>query len=65
MIEPRKNSSACSLTSDTIYVFGGTSNRKASDSIEQYSIASDTWTMLKIKLPNPISFLVSFKVNET
>lgn len=65
MIEPRKNSSACSLTSDTIYVFGGTSNRKASDTIEQYSVASDTWTLLKIRLPNPISFLVSFKINET
>lgn len=24
--EPRKNASACSMTADTIYVFGGTSN---------------------------------------
>lgn len=65
MVEPRKNASACALTSDTIYVFGGTSNKKTCDSIEQYSVASDTWTLLKIKLPNPISFLVSFKVNDT
>ena len=64
LVEPWKNSSACALTSDTIYVFGGTSNRTVCDSIEQYSIASDTWTLLKIRLPNPISFLVSFKVNE-
>ena len=73
MVEPRKNCSSCALTSDTIYVFGGsnnhsgvtTSNMSTSDSIEQYCVSSDTWTLMKIRLPNPVSFQVSFKISET
>jgi N-acetylneuraminic acid mutarotase len=41
MHEHRKNSSACSLTTDTIYVFGGTNREQASDTIEQYSLATN------------------------
>ena len=42
--EARKNASACSMTSDTIYVFGGTSNSAQTlSSIEQYSVASNRW----------------------
>ena len=66
MIEARKNSSACALTSDSIYVFGGTSMQLSScDSIEVYSVATDSWTLLRIRLPNPVAFLLSFKVSET
>lgn len=44
MVEPRKNAASCALTSDTIYVFGGSSsqsevsasNMNTSDSVEQY-----------------------------
>ena len=44
MRESRKNASACSMTADTIYVFGGTSNQHQTlNSIEQYSIASNRW----------------------
>ena len=58
MVEPRKNASSCALTSDTIYVFGGSScqsdvadhGTNASDSVEQYCISTDTWTLLKIRL---------------
>ena len=58
MVEPRKNASSCALTSDTIYVFGGSSSQSdigdsgtnASDSVEQYCISTDTWTLLKIRL---------------
>ena len=47
--EPRKNASACSMTADTIYVFGGTSNTTQTlSSIEQYSIASNRWQFLKV-----------------
>jgi N-acetylneuraminic acid mutarotase len=57
------------LTSDTLYIFGGTgglySSNSAADSIEQYSVATDTWTLLKIRLPHPISFLVSVKLSGT
>ena len=63
MGEPRKNSSACTLTTDTIYIFGGSSQSQSSDTIEQYSIATNTWNTLKVKLPSPISFLTSFKVS--
>lgn len=73
MVEPRKNCSSCALTSDTVYVFGGSSNHSevttssmsTSDSIEQYCVSSDTWTLMKIRLPNPVSFQVSFKISET
>ena len=65
MGEPRKNSSACTLTTDTIYIFGGSSQSQSSDTIEQYSIATNTWNTLKVKLPSPISFLTSFKVSQT
>lgn len=65
MLECRKNSSACVLTTDTIYVFGGTSQTQSSDTIEQYSIATNTWNMLKVKLPSPISFLTSVKLSQT
>ena len=55
MVEPRKNWTSCALTSDTIYVFGGSSNHSettassmsTSDSVEQYCVSSDTWTLLK------------------
>ena len=36
-----------------------------SDSIEQYCVSTDTWTLLKIRLPNPVSFQTSFKLSET
>eukprot|EP00347_Sterkiella_histriomuscorum_P008465 403344995 len=65
MCEPRKNASACALTTDTIYVFGGSNQSQSSDTIEQYSIATNTWNLLKIKLPSPISFLTSFKFSQT
>lgn len=65
MCEARKNASACALTTDTIYVFGGSNQSQSSDTIEQYSIATNTWNILKIKLPSPISFLTSFKISQT
>jgi len=65
MIEPRKNSSACTLTADTIYVFGGSSHATSLDSIEQYSISANAWTLLKIRMPSPVSFLTCFKVSQT
>lgn len=65
MNEARKNSSACALTTDTIYVIGGTSLHSCSDTIEQYSIATNKWNTLKIRLPSPISFVSSFKLSST
>jgi N-acetylneuraminic acid mutarotase len=61
----RKNSSACCLTADTIYIFGGASTSSHTDTIEQFSISADVWTLLKVKLPNAISFLTSFKLSAT
>lgn len=65
MNEARKNSSACALTSDTVYVIGGTSLHACSDTIEQYSIATNKWNTLKIRLPSPISFVSSLKLSNT
>ena len=66
MREARKNASACSLTADTLYVFGGTSNSyQTLSSIEQYSIALNRWQLLKISLPRALCFLTSFKLSST
>lgn len=34
MVSPRKNASACALSSDTIYLFGGTSQVETVDTVE-------------------------------
>ena len=60
----RKNASVCPMTSDTLYTFGGTMpNGMMTESIEQYLISANTWILLEVKLPNPISFVTSFKVS--
>jgi hypothetical protein len=65
MRECRKNASALSMTSDSIYVFGGSSNNLPTiDSIEQYSVSANRWNMLKIRLPKALCFLSTFKVDE-
>lgn len=33
------------------------------DSIEQHLISANMWLLLEVKLPNPISFMTSFKVS--
>ncbi|CDW71550.1 kelch motif family protein [Stylonychia lemnae] len=61
---PRKNSSVCPLTADTLYLFGGTNHLGVmTDTIEQYLISANMWILLEIKMPNPISFLTTFKVS--
>ena len=61
---PRKNSSVCPLTADSLYVFGGTNHHgMMTDTIEQYLISANMWILLEIKMPNPISFLTTFKVS--
>ena len=65
MKECRKNAAACTMTSDTIYVFGGTSNTQTMNSIEQFSITTSKWTQLKVRLPFPLSFMSVMKMNET
>ena len=66
MREARKNASACSMTADTIYVFGGTSNESQTlNSIEQYSIASNRWQFMRIQMPRALCFLTSFKLTPT
>ena len=66
MREARKNASACSMTADTIYVFGGTSNTvQTLSSIEQYSVASNRWHFLKVNMPRALCFLSTFKLTPT
>lgn len=65
MKESRKNASALSMTSDSIYVFGGASNNLPTvDSIEQYSVSANRWNLLKIRLPKALCFLTTFKIDE-
>ena len=65
MKECRKNASALSMTSDSIYVFGGSSNNLPTvDSIEQYSVSANRWNLLKIRLPKALCFLTTFKLDE-
>eukprot|EP00353_Schmidingerella_taraikaensis_P013132 CAMPEP_0185572248 /NCGR_PEP_ID=MMETSP0434-20130131/4207_1 /TAXON_ID=626734 ORGANISM="Favella taraikaensis, Strain Fe Narragansett Bay" /NCGR_SAMPLE_ID=MMETSP0434 /ASSEMBLY_ACC=CAM_ASM_000379 /LENGTH=162 /DNA_ID=CAMNT_0028188045 /DNA_START=1611 /DNA_END=2099 /DNA_ORIENTATION=- len=66
MREPRKNASSVSMTADTIYVFGGTSNTTQTlSSIEHYSIASNRWQLLKVQMPRALCFLSTFKLTST
>ena len=64
MNECRKNASACTFTSETIYVFGGNSNSTSLDSIEQYSVTTNKWTKLKVRLPHPLSFMSCMKLTD-
>lgn len=65
MNECRKNASSCSLTSETIYIFGGNSNSATLDSIEQYSVTTNKWNKLRVRLPSPLSFMSCMKLNDT
>jgi len=66
MKQCRKNASAVSVTADTIYVFGGSTNSQPTlDSIEQYSVASNRWNTLQVKMPISLCFLSSFKLSST
>ena len=66
MREARKNASACSMTPDTIYVFGGTSNSTQTlSSIEQYSVTSNRWQFLRVTMPRALCFLSTFKFSPT
>jgi len=65
MVTPRKNASACALSADTIYVFGGTSQVETVDTVEQFSISTNVWTMLRVRLPMPVAFLTTFKVSNS
>lgn len=61
---PRKNSTVCALTSDTLYVFGGsTDSGMMTEHIEMYIVSANLWILLSVKLPNPVSFITSFKVS--
>jgi len=65
MNTPRKNASACALSADTIYVFGGTSQVETLDTIEQFSISTHVWTVLRVKMPIPAAFMSTFKVSDS
>lgn len=50
-------SSKLGLTRRTIYVAGGVNKTGLLDSIEEFSIADKTWTLLDIKIPHQIEDL--------
>lgn len=61
---PRKNSSMCALTSDSMYVFGGTTPEDhMTDIIEQYLVSANIWITLPVRMPYKMSFLSAFKVS--
>ena len=64
--ECRKNASACSVTADTIYIFGGSSNSvQALETIEQYSVAANRWNTISVAMPIGLCFLTTFKLTPT
>jgi N-acetylneuraminic acid mutarotase len=66
MKECRKNASALSMTSDSIYVFGGSSNNLPTlDSIEQYSVSANKWNLLKIRMPKALCYLSTLKLDDS
>lgn len=61
---PRKNSSLCALTADSLYVFGGTTpDDHMTDIIEQYLVSANIWITLPVRMPYNMCFLSSFKVS--
>jgi Kelch motif len=61
---PRKNSSLCALTADSMYVFGGTTpDDHMTDIIEQYLVSANIWVSLPVRMPYNMSFLSTFKVS--
>ena len=61
---PRKNSSMCALTSDSLYVFGGTTPEDhMTEIIEQYLVSANIWITLPVRMPYKMSFLSTFKVS--
>ena len=63
-----RNSSACALSSDSVYLFGGkicSENRQLvlSDMILQYIVGSNVWLEMPIRLPNPMSLITPVKIN--
>lgn len=35
------------------------------DTVEQYSISTNVWTMLRVRMPMPVSFLTTFKLSSS
>jgi hypothetical protein len=61
---PRKNSSLCAMTADSLYVFGGTNpDDHMTEIIEQYLVSANIWITLPVKMPYRMSFLSTFKVS--
>jgi hypothetical protein len=61
---PRKNSSLCALTADSMYVFGGTTpDEHMTDIIESYLVSANIWITLPVRMPYNMSFLSTFKVS--
>ena len=62
-----RNPSACALTADTVYLFGGKSQQgmemKFSDKILLYIISSNLWLTLPIKMPK-CALTVPIKIND-
>ncbi len=60
MIYNRESSSACVFEEPLqIYIFGGQNiENERLDSIEQYDIVEDKWTLIDIKLSLPMSNMV-------
>lgn len=63
MHEPRKNAAACALNAKVVYVFGGKTNVNLTNKIEKYSIYSDNWDVINIKLPCPLQLFGVYKVD--
>ena len=62
-----KNASACALSSDSIYVFGGKLTQNGdiqlSDKILLYQVAANTWIQLPVRIPDALSLITPIKVN--
>lgn len=63
-----RNSSACALSSDSVYLFGGkicseNSQLVLSDMILQYIVGSNVWLEMPIRLPEPMSLITPVKIN--
>lgn len=55
----RAFASACAISEQYCYLFGGLSDYQILNSIEKYDIITDTWISLYFKLPMPLAKLAS------
>ena len=60
---PRAYAGCCQLNNEFIYIFGGLNGYETTNTIEQYNIVLDKWTLQYIKLPLKIAKIGAISID--